>query len=134
MRARAWQAFLAAGTAAVVAYFLLPDTGWQTAVNAAIGLGGVAGLLVGATLHRPRRPAVWWMLAGGLLFIAAGDSAYALYERVLHGEAPFPSVADALYLAGCPPCGCWPARARCGSSTTRSTPWRSSTAATTRGS
>jgi diguanylate cyclase (GGDEF)-like protein len=102
MRAGAWRVFAAAGAAMVVVYFLLPDNWWQTAVNAAIGLGGVAGLLVGATLHRPRRPVVWWMLAGGLSFIAAGDLAYALYERVLHGEAPFPSVADALYLVGCP--------------------------------
>jgi hypothetical protein len=42
------------------------------------------------------------MLAGGLVCIAAGDLVYALYERVLHGSAPFPSLADAFYLAGCP--------------------------------
>jgi hypothetical protein len=38
----------------------------------------------------------------GLVCIAAGDFVYALYERVLHGSAPFPSLADAFYLAGCP--------------------------------
>ena len=32
----------------------------------------------------------------------AGDFTYALYERVLHQSAPFPSLADVLYLAGCP--------------------------------
>jgi hypothetical protein len=42
------------------------------------------------------------MLAGGLVCISAGDVVYALYERVLHGPAPFPSLADAFYLAGCP--------------------------------
>jgi diguanylate cyclase (GGDEF)-like protein len=42
------------------------------------------------------------MLAGGLSCIVAGDFVYALYERVLHGPTPFPSLADALYLAGCP--------------------------------
>jgi len=102
VRARAWGIYLAAGTAAVAGYFLLPDNWWQTGVNAAIGLGGVAGLLAGVKLHRPRRPALWWMLAGGLFCIACGDLVYALYERVLHGPAPFPSLADALYLAGCP--------------------------------
>jgi diguanylate cyclase (GGDEF)-like protein len=102
MRARGWGIFLAAGTTAVAVYFLLPDTWWQTGGNAAIGLAGVAGLLVGVRLHRPRRAGLWWMLAGGLLCIVAGDFVYALYERVLHGEAPFPSLADALYLAGCP--------------------------------
>ena len=37
-----------------------------------------------------------------VLLIAAGDVTYALYERVLHQSAPFPSLADVLYLAGCP--------------------------------
>jgi diguanylate cyclase len=102
MRAKGWGIFLAAGTTAVAGYFLLPDNWWQTGANAAIGLAGVAGLLVGVQLHRPRRPALWWMLAGGLVCIVAGDLVYALYERVLHGEAPFPSLADGLYLTGCP--------------------------------
>jgi diguanylate cyclase (GGDEF)-like protein len=102
MRARAWRIYLVVGTAAVVGYFLLPDDWWQTGANAAIGLAGVAGLLVGVRLHRPRRAGLWWMLAGGLACIAVGDLVYALYERVLHGPAPFPSLADALYLAGCP--------------------------------
>ena len=102
MRDRVWRVFLAVGTAAVVGYFLLPDDWWQTGGNAAIGLAGVAGLVVGVRLHRPRRAGLWWMLAGGLLCIVAGDFVYALYERVLHGPAPFPSLADALYLAGCP--------------------------------
>jgi hypothetical protein len=38
----------------------------------------------------------------GLCCIVGGDLVYALYERVLHEPAPFPSLADALYLAGCP--------------------------------
>jgi len=43
------------------------------------------------------------VLAAGLSCIAAGDFVYALYERVLHGSAPFPSLAypvwDVLFLA-----------------------------------
>jgi diguanylate cyclase len=81
MRARAWQVYLVVGTLAVVGYFLLPDDWWQTGANAAIGLAGAAGLLVGVRLHRPRRAGLWWMLAGGLVCIAAGDLVYALYER-----------------------------------------------------
>jgi diguanylate cyclase (GGDEF)-like protein len=102
MRARAWAVHLVAGSAAVAGYFLLPDNWWQTVAGAAIALAGVAGLLVGVRLHRPRRPGLWWMLAAGVGSIAAGDLVYALYERVLHQSAPFPSLADALYLAGCP--------------------------------
>jgi diguanylate cyclase (GGDEF)-like protein len=45
---------------------------------------------------------VWWLLAGGLFCITAGDFVFALYERVLHDPDRFPSLADALYLAGCP--------------------------------
>jgi diguanylate cyclase (GGDEF)-like protein len=102
MRASAWRIYLAAGTAAVAGYFLLPDNWWQTGLNAGIGLAGVAGLLVGVRLYRPRRPVVWWLLAGGLFCITAGDFVFALYERVLHDPDRFPSLADALYLAGCP--------------------------------
>ena len=87
---------------AVAGYFLLPDNWWQTGATAGIGLFGVAGLLVGVWLHRPRHPAIWFVLAAGLVSICAGDVAYALYERVLHQSAPFQSLADALYLAGCP--------------------------------
>jgi diguanylate cyclase (GGDEF)-like protein len=102
MRASAWRIYLAAGTAAVAGYFLLPDNWWQTGLNAGIGLAGVAGLLVGVRLYRPRRPVVWWLLAGGLFCITAGDFVFALYERVLHDPDRFPSLADAVYLAGCP--------------------------------
>src|SRR5215213_9412765 len=60
-------------------------------------------LLVGVWLHRSDRRRLWWVLAAGLSCIAAGDFVYALYERVLHGSAPFPSLAypvwDVLFLA-----------------------------------
>ena len=32
----------------------------------------------------------------------AGDTIWAIYEEVLHVEAPFPSAADVLYLCGYP--------------------------------
>jgi hypothetical protein len=45
------------------------------------------------------------MLAAGVFCITAGDIVSALYDRVLHHPAPFPSLADAVYLAGCPMIG-----------------------------
>jgi hypothetical protein len=102
MRASMWRICLAAGTVGVAGYFLVPDNWWQTATGAGVGLAGVAGVLAGTRLHRPRRAGLWWMLAAGLCCIVGGNLVYALYERVLHEPAPFPSLADALYLAGCP--------------------------------
>src|SRR6266508_6345158 len=102
MRTKAWWVYLAAGIAAVVGCLALPHNWWQTAATLAIELCTVAALLVGVWLHRPRRPALWVVLAAGLLFVTAGDLVYALYDRVLHAATPFPSLADAAYLAGCP--------------------------------
>jgi diguanylate cyclase (GGDEF)-like protein len=102
MRTRAWWAYLAAGSAAAAGYLALPRDWWQTAANLLVGLAAVAALLAGIWLHRPRRAALWGVLAAGLLFITAGDIVYALYDRVLHTAAPFPSLADATYLTGCP--------------------------------
>jgi hypothetical protein len=48
---------------------------------------------------RPPRATATATAAGGLLCIIAGDFVYALYERVLHGPAPFPSLADATTVA-----------------------------------
>jgi uncharacterized membrane protein len=56
MSTRCWRLYLAVGTVAVAGYFLLPDNWWQTGATAGIGLFGVAGLLVGVWLHRPRTP------------------------------------------------------------------------------
>jgi hypothetical protein len=83
MRVSLWRSYLATGTAAVTAYFLVPDNWWQTGTGAAIGLAAAASLLVGIRMHRPHRPGLWWMLATGLSCIAAGGLTYALYERVL---------------------------------------------------
>jgi diguanylate cyclase (GGDEF)-like protein len=102
MRARGWRIFLVVGMVVVAGYFVVPDGWWQTGIGAAIGLAGVGGLVVGVRWYRPPRRGLWWLLAGGLCCIVAGDLVYGLYERVLHQSAPFPSLADGLYLAGCP--------------------------------
>jgi diguanylate cyclase (GGDEF)-like protein len=94
MRSRAWAGYLAVGAAATAAYLLLPDSWWQAAAYAGIGLGGVVGLLAGVRLYRPRRAGLWWLLAAGVFFEAVGDLVYT--------PDRFPSLADAVYLAGCP--------------------------------
>src|SRR6202044_2291565 len=44
----------------------------------------------------------WRLIASGNLCFVLGDGVYDVYQFILHRAVPFPSVADALYLAGYP--------------------------------
>jgi diguanylate cyclase len=58
-------------------------------------------------VRRPARRGIWYGLAAGLAVFVAGDVVYSVYAYALQLE-PFPSPADALYLASIrcwrPPC------------------------------
>jgi hypothetical protein len=83
-----------------VAYYLLP--GLRAAAWSLLGLTGVAGLVTGVLLHRPARRAPWLLLAAGSLCALAGQ-VLALASAGLAGRPPpFPSPADACYLASYP--------------------------------
>ncbi|MET7697852.1 aminotransferase class I/II-fold pyridoxal phosphate-dependent enzyme [Streptomyces sp. NPDC005485] len=69
---------------------------------AVIGLSGVLALSTGVVLHRPAHTWPWWLLAGGLLTFAAGDTYYNVMEQYFNAANPFPSPADALYLSTYP--------------------------------
>ena len=62
-----------------------------------VGLSAVVAILCGVRLHRPARRGIWY----GLALFVAGDVLYSVYADALHVE-PFPSPADALYLASYP--------------------------------
>ncbi|MFF6918113.1 aminotransferase class I/II-fold pyridoxal phosphate-dependent enzyme [Streptomyces sp. NPDC012466] len=66
---------------------------------AVMGLAGVAAILIGTRLYRPAHQWPWWVLAGGLLVFIAGDTYYFVMEQYLGASNPFPSPADACYLA-----------------------------------
>ncbi|MFE7902520.1 aminotransferase class I/II-fold pyridoxal phosphate-dependent enzyme [Streptomyces sp. NPDC057424] len=66
---------------------------------AVMGLAGVVAILIGTRLHRPAHRWPWWVLAGGLLVFIAGDTYYYVMEQYLGASNPFPSPADACYLA-----------------------------------
>jgi signal transduction histidine kinase len=91
--------FLIAGTVFASGYFLFPPSGLKTASYAALGLASVVAVVVGARSHRPRQPLAWYLLAGGLLSLTVGDTINNSYEWVLQVGAPYPSLADAVYLA-----------------------------------
>ncbi|MET9676228.1 aminotransferase class I/II-fold pyridoxal phosphate-dependent enzyme [Streptomyces sp. NPDC006482] len=83
-----------------VAYLQFPAR--HTILWALIGLGGVVAILVGVHLHRPARRWPWLVLAAANLAFVAGDTAYNALEAFFGQTRPFPSVADALYLATYP--------------------------------
>ncbi len=80
-------------------YFALPPSPPKAACWTALGVAAVGALVVGARSYRPRQPLAWYLLAAGLLLFTVGDTINNAYEWVLRTEAPFPSPADAVYLA-----------------------------------
>jgi diguanylate cyclase (GGDEF)-like protein len=100
-RVPAWLAYLAVGALAVAVHAAM-ETGSlpQSFLYDMIGASAVAVALLGVRLHRPDRVAPWVAIALGQALFVAGDLAWNYFEIV--GEDPFPSIADALYLAGYP--------------------------------
>jgi diguanylate cyclase (GGDEF)-like protein len=97
----AWKIALVVGVGAVGGYFLLPGTGAKDAGYSVIGFASVFAVLAGVGLHRPVDRRSWYAIAAGSLCFVLGDGVYDVY-LFLHEAAPFPSVADAFYLAGYP--------------------------------
>ncbi|MEU6352289.1 aminotransferase class I/II-fold pyridoxal phosphate-dependent enzyme [Streptomyces sp. NPDC047072] len=85
---------------ATVVYMTVPSA--RTPLWAVIGLAGVAAVLTGIRIHRPAHRWPWWALAAGLLTFIAGDTYYNVLEEYFHASNPFPSPADACYLATYP--------------------------------
>jgi hypothetical protein len=105
--------FLAAELLLGAVYFAMPPSLLRAVVYCSLGLGMVAALVVGASLYRPSRPLAWYLMAAGQLSFTVGDAINYTYEWVLQVAAPYPSVADGLYLAFYPcwrrGCCCWSA-------------------------
>ncbi len=81
---------------------LLPTSLDQDWVQFAIGLASVVVILFVA-LGTPRHDRGKWLLfaSSGFLFFL-GDTVWLVYNHILHLPVPFPSIADAFYIAGYP--------------------------------
>ncbi|MDQ3929457.1 MAG: PAS domain-containing protein, partial [Chloroflexota bacterium] len=103
LRSHAWKLYLGVGTLVSVAYFLVLVGPLQDLTYDLVGLSSVAAIVLGLVLHHPRHRTYWFLIAFSQLLFVAGDATYNVYEYVFHiQEYPFPSPADALYLAGYP--------------------------------
>ncbi|MEU2349894.1 EAL domain-containing protein [Modestobacter sp. NPDC049651] len=101
MNVKAWHAYATAGGVVLAGYFLLPAGIPRDSAYVAVGLSSVAAVVAGIRLHRPARPAAWWAMAAGQLSWVTADALFSWYDDVLH-VSPYPSPADAFYLAAYP--------------------------------
>ncbi|MFI6847277.1 EAL domain-containing protein [Kitasatospora sp. NBC_00085] len=77
-------------------YYAFPD---QRLIFVGIGLAGVTSMLVGVAVNRPSHRLPWLVLAAANFSFAAGEATQIVLIQFLHQENPFPSPADAFYLA-----------------------------------
>src|SRR5215216_4706708 len=98
----AWLLYLLLGVLATGGYFLLPSVSVQNVFYNLVGFSSVVAIGVGIRMNRPVRSLHWYVLAFGMLILNIGEAIFTFYENVLGIEAPFPSVADAFYLAAMP--------------------------------
>ncbi len=96
-----WIAYLAVGAGAAMVFLGLeagsvPQHLWYDAV----GASAVVAIAVGILRYRPSAAWIWWLMAAGQACFVVGDVIWEWYAWI--GEEPFPSVADAAYLAGYP--------------------------------
>jgi hypothetical protein len=65
-----------------------------------IGFSAVIAIVVGVRTHKPAARLAWYLIAAGQAFFVAGDVLSYNYKALFGTALPFPSVADAVYLAG----------------------------------
>ena len=102
MRTSAWKGVLAVGLCVVAAYFALPGEAAKDVAYSVVGVASTICVLLGVRLNRPSERLGWYLLATTNTLFVLGDGVLDVYDIVLHRDAPFPSVADALYLLGYP--------------------------------
>ncbi|MDP9222965.1 MAG: hypothetical protein M3P18_03765 [Actinomycetota bacterium] len=95
---RAWLATVLAGSAATVGYFLIPNAVLQSSLYPLVGVSCGILILVAARTISVGQTA-WRCFGAALLLWSAGDIVWALYA-IAGRAAPYPSIADILYLMG----------------------------------
>src|SRR6266540_2731631 len=95
-----WRSYLGAGALAACVVLMLPAAP-RAVLVIVVSASAALAIVAGTGRHRPAARAAWWLLAAGQGLFALGDVLFSVNDLILHIE-PFPSLADALYLAGYP--------------------------------
>ena len=96
-----WHCWLAGAAASVAGCLSLPYGDVKDVASALLGLVYLLVFAWAVRRHASGR-APWWLLLTGVSCLLVGDVIYTGYHVVLGRETPFPSVADAAYLAAYP--------------------------------
>ncbi|GAA3450347.1 putative bifunctional diguanylate cyclase/phosphodiesterase [Dactylosporangium matsuzakiense] len=99
---RLWATWLLGGCLVAAVFALLPaGSAAADLVHVAATVAALAALLYGVRRNRPRIRAVWHCFTLSTAAWAAGDIAFTVYAHSA-GTVPYPSVADAFFLAAYP--------------------------------
>ena len=97
-----WKVFAALGLCAGVLHFSILSDDARSVVYLALAVSGPIAMVVGVRRNRPESAAAWYVLAAGVTVFLLGDVVFYFYKLVRHVDRPFPSIADAFFLASYP--------------------------------
>jgi diguanylate cyclase (GGDEF)-like protein/PAS domain S-box-containing protein len=101
-RLQAWHVYLLLGVLVTGGFYLIPSQDARGILRILLVMAALVAFVVGIRMHRPKRPLPWYLLACGLLMPILGYVIYVYDEFVLGLSIPFPSWADALFIASYP--------------------------------
>jgi diguanylate cyclase (GGDEF)-like protein/PAS domain S-box-containing protein len=98
VRRNLWWIFLAIGAVICALYVFVPPLKGSAPVINFLGAWGVAGVIAGIRIYRPKAQLAWWCFAAGLTLFLAGDIYTYSLPELFGVVVPFPSPGDAIYL------------------------------------
>jgi diguanylate cyclase (GGDEF)-like protein len=93
-----WRRYLLVGIVASAICVALPRGIPRDVIYCLIGFSSAVAILAGVRMNRPAHPGAWYFFGAATATWALADGLYGWYEHVAL-VAPFPSIADVLYLA-----------------------------------
>jgi diguanylate cyclase (GGDEF)-like protein/PAS domain S-box-containing protein len=98
-RLQLWQGYVTFGVVGIFLYLLVPPLKGSPVLFNCLGMTSWIAVIVGIRRNRPRYALPWWLFAFGFFLYWLGDVyTYSYPQLILHGEVPFPSIGDAIYL------------------------------------